>query len=153
MQTVGTDNVIVPAQTCMLQLDPHMVRPLFDGDDLVVEKNFRIPFDTVEQQAREIASLKRHITSPGQFGKNSGAKAGEASTSIIHDAHFLHVVADAVDLADQPHALGQKSMAYPPGRKAGARSIKVGSNPPALSQNASAGPAIPAPEIKTADMN
>src|SRR5215813_3504883 len=23
MQTVGTDNVIVPAQTCMLQLDPH----------------------------------------------------------------------------------------------------------------------------------
>jgi hypothetical protein len=47
----------------------------------------------------------------------------------------------------------QKSITYPPVRKAGARSTNVGSNPPALSQNANVGPAIPAPEIKTADMN
>src|ERR1700741_3760934 len=47
----------------------------------------------------------------------------------------------------------QKSITYPPMRKTGARSIKVGSNPAAFNQKASVGPAIPAPEIKTVFMN
>jgi len=33
----------------MLQLDPHMVQLLFDRDDFVVEKSFRLPFDNLEQ--------------------------------------------------------------------------------------------------------
>src|SRR6202008_1023172 len=47
----------------------------------------------------------------------------------------------------------QKSITYPPVRKADARSIRVGSNPAAFNQKASVGPAIPAPEIKTVFMN
>src|SRR3954467_331452 len=43
----------------------------------------------------------------------------------------------------------QKSMTYPPVRRAGARSIRVGLNPAAFSQKARVGPAIPAPEINT----
>jgi hypothetical protein len=35
----------------MLQFDRHMVRLLFDGDNLIAEESFRIPFYTFEQQA------------------------------------------------------------------------------------------------------
>jgi hypothetical protein len=48
-----------------------------------------------------------------------------------------------------PKPSPQKSMTYPPVRNRGARSINVGSNPPALSQKASVGPAMKKPEIST----
>src|ERR1700740_1090053 len=47
----------------------------------------------------------------------------------------------------------QKSITYPPVRKADARSIRVGSNPAAFNQKASVGPAIPAPELKRVFMD
>jgi hypothetical protein len=62
VQAIGANNIIEPAQTCIFQLDPHIVRLLFDRDDLVVEKSFGMPFDSLEQQLREIASPQRDRT-------------------------------------------------------------------------------------------
>jgi len=54
---------------------------------------------------------------------------------VIDDPQLLHVIAESGAVAEQPNFLGdiiaetQKSIAYPPVRKAGAHSTSVGAKP------------------------
>ena len=74
---------------------------------------------------------------------------------VIDDPQLLRVIAKSGGVAEQPHFLGdiiaetQKSIAYPPVRKAGAHSTSFGAKPYFLSQKANVGQATPAPLMST----
>ncbi len=79
---------------------------LLKADNLVVENDFRGVFDFFEQQTRKLASGERHVSPAGQLREELGSKARCAPAAIVHDPQFPHFVANAIDLGDQPHPLG-----------------------------------------------
>jgi hypothetical protein len=45
-QAIGTDHIFEPAQTCMLQVDAHIIRLFLERDNLITEKSLRSRADT-----------------------------------------------------------------------------------------------------------
>ena len=113
MQTVGADDQIEPALAPAFELDLDGIAALFEADDFVAENDFRAVLDLLVQQLGQFAASDRHITSAGQFVEDPRAETGNGSAFCVHDAHFTHVIAGAVDAVAQAHALGNV-VAEPP---------------------------------------
>ena len=105
MQTVGAYNQIKPTLTPAFELNLYAVCIFSHADDLIAENDFCRAPDFFEQQPRQVAAPKRHKSPAGQFAKNPSSKASDAPTPIVDKPHLAHVIADALDVACQAHAL------------------------------------------------
>ena len=53
----------------------------------------------------KVAAPECHKAPVSKLTEDLGPKASYALSSIINDAHLTHVIADAIDVSYQPHAL------------------------------------------------
>src|SRR6185312_7656071 len=107
MQAVGSDHKIEPAFAAMSQTNPNPVRLFPQPGDLVAEDALDRALDPLEQQAGQLAARQGDIASSGQLAKNPRSEPGAASARVIHDPHFRHAIAEAVDVLDQSHSVGE----------------------------------------------
>ena len=105
MQAVGTYHQVEAALACLPEAGPHVILLLLQADDFIVEDNLRRAFDLLNQQSRELAASERHIASVGQLSENAGSEASQPLAGLVDNPHLAHVVADAVDVPYQAHAL------------------------------------------------
>ncbi len=106
VQTVGADYQIEPAHAGVFEMNSNTICLLLKADDFISEDDFRCGFDLVEQQPGKIAAPERHEASAGQFMEDSRPEAGHALASGVNDPHLAQVIANALDIPCQAHALG-----------------------------------------------
>src|SRR5262249_37325472 len=84
-----------------------------EADDLVAKHRLRAEARLFEQQPRKLAASERHKTPVRQLLEHTASKSGHALTAVADHAQLRGAIAEAVDLARQPHAFGDV-VAEPP---------------------------------------
>src|SRR6185437_11637625 len=110
---IGADHEIELTFAGMLQLNARGARVFLKRNDLVVENDFCGRFEFFKQQTRKLAAEERHVAPTGQLREECGPKTRRAPAAVVHDSHFPHFVANAIDLGDYSRALGNV-VAKPP---------------------------------------
>ena len=106
MQTVRADHETELAVISMFEPNLHTVCLLLKVGNLIVENDFGLTLQVVEQHTGKVAPSDCHITSVSQSLEDVGAKASYALSEIVYNSYLAHVIADAIDLACQAHTLG-----------------------------------------------
>src|SRR5215469_3923537 len=79
---------------------------LLERNNSIPEDGFGHATDLVENQSREIASTERHEPPTGQLSEHARPEGRYPPTAFIDEAHFAHVITDALDRVCQAHSLG-----------------------------------------------
>jgi hypothetical protein len=106
MQAVGADDEIEAARWRALEGDSDAVPILMKPGGGIAEQDFRSGLRALEQQAGEVAAPDGHETPSGQLPEHARGEPRQAPARVIDNAQLPHVVAQAIEVAREPHSFG-----------------------------------------------
>src|SRR5271165_1157917 len=106
MQAVSTYDKIKAALAPMFKLHLDAIFVFSQAVDLISENDFSLVLDFVKKQKRQSATCNCYITAAGQFQKSACPEASDTFAAFVDDSHLSDVIANAIDLIAEPHALG-----------------------------------------------
>ena len=113
METVRADHQVEATVVRAFEGHAHAIGLVVQCDDRIAEQDLGGALDLAEDQPREIAPREGHEASAGQLVEDPRPEPGDATSAIVNDAQLAHVIADAIDLGEQPHPL-RDVVAEPP---------------------------------------
>ena len=106
MQAVRADDEIETPGRRALERDIRPARVLVDRNDLIAEHDLGSGGGPVEHESGKDAARDGDEAAASQRANGRHAKSGELFAAVANDAKLADVVACGVEVAPEPHALG-----------------------------------------------